>query len=53
MKPKNDNPEYIKVYDKRTKLFGIKIEGARKWYAEPWFEEMGMDICRWSETTLD
>lgn len=45
MKPKNDNPEYIKVYDKRTKLFGIKIEGAREWYAEPWFEEIEMDIC--------
>lgn len=34
--------EYVKVYDKRTKLFGIKEEGAKGWYVEPSFEELGL-----------
>lgn len=35
---------YAKVYDKRTKLFGIKlVSGEGEWYIEPCFEQLGLD----------
>lgn len=32
---------YIVVYDKRKKLYGVKLEGKKKWYIEPCFEGLG------------
>lgn len=34
--------KYAKVYDKRKKLFGIKVEGQKGWYIEPFFEELAL-----------
>lgn len=34
--------KYFKEYDKRKKLFGIKIEGKTGWYVAPIFYEMGL-----------
>lgn len=34
--------KYIKVRDKRKKLFGIKIEGHKDWYVAPMFEQLGI-----------
>lgn len=34
--------KYIKVLDKRKKLFGIKRDGKRGWHMEPQFENLGM-----------
>jgi len=35
---------YAKVYDKRTKLFGIMlVSGEGEWYIEPCFEQLGLD----------
>ena len=34
--------KYFKEYDKRKKLFGIKIKGKRGWYVVPEFDEMGL-----------
>lgn len=34
--------KYFKEYDKRKKLFGIKIEGKTGWYVAPIFDEMGL-----------
>lgn len=32
---------YEKWYDKRKRLFGIKVKGQKDWYVEPCFEELG------------
>lgn len=37
--------KYIKVLDKRKKLFGIKRDGKRDWHMEPQFENLGMMEC--------
>lgn len=38
--------KYVKVFDKRKKLVGIKIEGQKGWFVEPSFEELGLsDFC--------
>ena len=34
--------KYVKVLDKRKKLFGIKREGEKGWHMEPQFENLGM-----------
>ena len=34
--------KYEKCYDKRKRMFGIKVVGQRKWYVEPCFEELGI-----------
>lgn len=41
--------KYIKVRDKRKKLFGIKIEGHKDWYVAPMFEQLG--IGEWANET--
>lgn len=43
MKQEGNSVKYKKVFDKRKKLFGIKIEGQKDWYVAPCFEELG---CR-------
>lgn len=42
MNLKKENVKYLKVYDRRTKLFGIKLVGKKEWYVEPCFEEMNL-----------
>ena len=32
---------YRKVYDKRQKKFGIKVDGQKDWYVEPQFDALG------------
>ena len=33
--------KFVKVLDKRKKLFGINIEGHKDWYVAPVFEQLG------------
>ena len=35
---------YEKCYDKRKRLFGIKVKGQKGWYVEPCFEELGTSL---------
>lgn len=37
--------KYVKVLDKRKKLFGIKVEGQKGWYVAPIFEQLGIWEC--------
>ena len=38
----NKHTKYIKVYDKRKRQFGVKLEKHKEWYIEPCFDEMGL-----------
>ena len=37
----NKGTIYEKCYNKRKRLFGIKVKGQKGWYVEPCFEELG------------
>lgn len=41
MKQEEHSVKYMKVLDKHKKLFGIKIEGQKKWHVPTCFEELG------------
>ncbi len=41
---KDTDKNYEKVYDKRTKLYGIKKKGERIWYIKPCFQNVESDI---------
>ena len=47
----NNATKYLKVYDRRKKLFGIKEDGRKNWYVEPMFEELGFE--EWDEDELE
>lgn len=37
-----EKTKYAKALDKRSKLFGIKVEGQKGWYVAPVFEQLGI-----------
>lgn len=39
---KKEETKYAKALDKRSKLFGIKVEGQKGWYVAPVFEQLGI-----------
>lgn len=42
---RKEETKYVKVADKRKKLFGIKIAGQKAWYVAPMFEQLGLWEC--------